>query len=393
MSEQPGLSLWVRLLFRRYRFLLLVSFLSGVLTLVVVFLMPKWYTARATILPPHEDTPSFQAMNQFTASLQLDRFLPFTEQITLSDIYLAIMDSDTVARRLIERFDLAEYYGQSTMVKTMKELRSRSTVAPTLKRVLEVKVEDKDPQMAADLANAYVEELDTLFRETRSTAGKRQRLFLETRVEEERADIDSLDVALADMQKEEGVTALAGGLTEAATAAGELLGRRLALAVQLEVLDETGIASGPARRQLELELDALDRKIARLPELGLGIARGIRDLRMHEFLYEELIKQLEAAKIEEARNTPAVEILERGPASRSPHPAPEGPGFHRRGVPGILPGLRLGGLHRIPVMSPAGKARRARVLHPDHAHDRGRGPVEHPLHRASSSTPNASNRF
>lgn len=310
MSREPGLSIWIRLLRKRYRFLFGVAFLSGVVTLIVVFLVPKWYSARAAILPPHEDTPNFRALNQVTAALQIDRFLPFSERVTLSDVYLAILDSDTVARTLIDRFDLQDYYKQKTLVKTMAQLRKRARVMPTRKRIIEVTVEDKDPERAAELANAYIEELDRVFRETRSTAGKRQRVFLEKRCQEEWAVLDTLETELAAMQTGNAVTVLGGGLGEAATAAGELLGRRMALVVQLDVLTEAGVTAGPIRKRVELEIDALNREIARLPELGLDIARKIRDLKMHEFLYEELVKQLEAAKIEEARNTPAVEVLD-----------------------------------------------------------------------------------
>lgn len=310
MSEEPGLGLWFRLIRAHFRFLLGVSFLAGVLTLAIVLLVPRWYTAQATILPPHEDTPNFRSLDVLTASLQLDRFLPFTEQVTLGDVYLAIMDSDRVARQLIERFDLKEHYGQGTMVKTIKELRSHSEIVPSRKRILTVTVEDKDPEMAADLANAYVEELDAIFLEIRSTAGGRQRVFLEKRVARAKADLDSLDVVLIEAQIGKGVTALSGDMSEAAMAAGELIGRRLVLTVQREVMNETGITSGPAHRQMELELEAIERQLAGLPGLGLDVAQKIRDQKMQEFLYQELVRQLEAASIEEARNTPAVEVLD-----------------------------------------------------------------------------------
>jgi len=87
------------------------------------------------------------------------------------------------------------------------------------------------------------------------------------------------------------------------------------------MLKEMGFENSPIRQEVEMELAAVSREIARLPELGLDLAQKIRDLRIREFLYEELVKQLEAARIEEARDTPSVEVLDVAlPPDRHSHP-------------------------------------------------------------------------
>jgi uncharacterized protein involved in exopolysaccharide biosynthesis len=244
------------------------------------------------------------------AALQMESVLPFASGITLKDVYLGILRSDTVARALAGRFDLKDYYRQPNMVKTMRKLRSHSQIVPDRQGLLETKVEDKDPGMATKLANAYIEELDRVFRSTRSSAGKRERVFLENRLLEAEAELDSAEAALAEVQVEKGVTALSRDLSEAALAAGELLGRQLALRVQIDMLDKIGAEESQMRKALAVQLGAVEAEASRLPFLGQDVAQKLRDLRIVEILYETLHQQLEAARIEEVRDTPAVEVLD-----------------------------------------------------------------------------------
>ncbi len=311
MTELAGLGDWVRLVQRNLRLLFLTGLVSGVLSLGLAFLLPSWYEATARILPPHEETPSIFSAAGLEAAIRLESFLPYSSGVTRFDVFLAILESDTVARTLIERHDLQSVYKQATRVRTLDVLRSRTRFIPAKTGVLHVVVEDKDPQRAADLANDFIVELDRVFRRAQSTTGRRQREFLEVRVAQSRASIDSLHAAMAGAQTEQGITALGSDLTEAAEAAGSLLGERMSLAVQLDLLDRIGLAhTAPVRMELVARLGALEREIARLPDLGLDLARSIRDLRIQEYLHRVLAEQLEIARVEEVRDTPTVDVLD-----------------------------------------------------------------------------------
>jgi uncharacterized protein involved in exopolysaccharide biosynthesis len=307
VPEEPGLELWVEIGLRRWRFLVITALATGVLALGIGFLIPKTYVARASVLPPHEAT----ILDALLAGRMLvETGLPYSAGITLLDVYTGILDSDTVARTVMRRFDLQNHYAISTESRTLKKLKSATDVKPTQQGILEISVEDKDPRLAADLANAYVEELDRVYRKTVSGTSRRQRKFLEGRLEESRAHLDSLEAALAELQAGRGITALGRDATEAAIAAGDLMGRRLALSVQIEMMRELGVGSSPMRDELEAELRATEVEAAKLPQLGMELARQLRDHRIEERLHEALAQQLETARLEEARDTPVVEVLD-----------------------------------------------------------------------------------
>lgn len=338
MPEPAHLFEYVDVARRRWRFLGACMFGAGVITLILALLQPRWYESDGRVLPPHEERTPLFSLRGLEAAVRLETLLPFAAGVTLSDIYMGILESETVARALVQRFDLQEVYGQATLARTLGELGSHTRIAAELSGVILIRVEDKDPARAADLANAYIEELDRLYRATRSNAARRQREFLEVRVAGSLAAIDSLSSVLATMQAEYRVTALTGDLSEAATAAGDLLGTRMALSIRLQMLEEVGVGAFPYRRELESQLAAVEAEIARLPELGLDVARLLRDLRIQEVLHLAMAEQLEVARLEEVRNITSVEVLDHAVA-------PDRHSRPRRGlitVAGALLGLAMG---------------------------------------------------
>ena len=234
----------------------------------------------------------------------------FNPGVTVMDVYLGILNSDQVARTLVEEFDLSEHYGASTRLRTIKALRSKTRIMPTKHMLIEVAVRDEDPEVAARLANAYVRELDTVFAGTRRSEGERQLEFLETRLRELQTSLDSLDTELTRLQESTRITVLDRQGTEAAEAAAELLARRLNLGTQLEMLDALDVTDAPLRQALEAEMAALEREIGKLPEAGSALARLVRKIRIEERLHEALAHQSELARLEATRDTPAIEVLD-----------------------------------------------------------------------------------
>src|SRR5207248_8381838 len=81
-----------------------------------------------------------------------------------SDIYVAMLRSTSIANSLVDRFSLMKIYDKELKVDAIKILRDRSEINAGKDGVISISVEDRDPQLAADLANGYVEELEKLTR-------------------------------------------------------------------------------------------------------------------------------------------------------------------------------------------------------------------------------------
>ena len=329
-----GLFGLIRLSLRHFRFVYGVALAAGVASVAVGFLLPRWYVARASLLPPHESRNVIN-LGGLASILRIPTAFPFSGGIELVDIYLAILESDTLGRTLVEDHDLVDRFDVRNPERALKALRGRTTVQLSERGVLEIMVESKDPRLAADLANAHVDELDRLFQKSQTTIAGRQRVFLETRLKWSATRLDSLQAKLVDLQSHAGITALSQDATEAAMAAGELMGRKLALQVRIQMFEQLKLDI-PLRRELELELRALNEKIAELPGLGAELGRQLRDVRIQETLHVALARQLEIARLEEVKDTSRVQVLDRAqPPVRHARP--------RKSLLGLA-GALLGGL-------------------------------------------------
>jgi len=208
-----------------------------------------------------------------------------------------------------------------------------------------VRVLDKSAQRAADMANAYVELLDRVNREKRNVSARQAREFIERRLAQNRVELAAAEDSLRSLQErtgavlpEEQVRTL---IASAADAQAELLLRE----VDLSVLRAQVGPDHPDLRALERQVDALrDRlreveerssgaanrvrlgrmlelPLERYPELTLAYVRALRDVRVQEALFELLTEQYERYRIQESRDTPTVQVLDRAvPADRKTKP-------------------------------------------------------------------------
>lgn len=279
------------------------------IALVIAVLLPKWYTASATLLPPTEDDVSL-ALSQLAPRAALGGIrLPGAP--TLSDVYLAVLRSRTVADSLIQRFDLVRRFHMPDVEKARKELGDRTQLRVGDEGTISVSVDDREPRMAAALANAYVEELDRFNRLTRTTGGRRARTFIEERLAVTQRELSAAEDRLRDYQQRYRVVTLSPQSAGEAEAGVRLLSQKIALEVKLSVLLQSLSESSEEVRRVREELAATERQIGSLPSTGLEIMRLWRDVRVQEQVYELLTAQLEEARIRETRDTPTVQVLDR----------------------------------------------------------------------------------
>jgi uncharacterized protein involved in exopolysaccharide biosynthesis len=214
--------------------------------------------------------------------------------------------------------------------------------------VITVAVRDRDPKLAADLANQYLQVLDDLLIEFASSDAKKQREFLQKRLAETEPDLHEAEDRLCEFQETHRAVSLQDQAKGAVEAAATLKAQIVASEVQLEVLRSSATEENPEvvrsklrieemKRQLSqmqygkgLELPAEDSKASSLPrseiyvpfsdfpEVSLELARLTRDLEVQEKINTLFTEQLEEAKIAEARDTPTVRPLDIAYPARMP---------------------------------------------------------------------------
>lgn len=292
----------------RWRFLAVNALITTLVALGVSLVLPKWYQARAVLLPPTEDD-SGSALSEFLPRGFGAVKIPGAP--TLADVFVAELKSRSISDRIIQRFGLVQRYKTEDAEKTAKELEGHVQFRVGDEGTIAILVEDKDPRVAAGMANAYVDELDRFNRETRTTSGGRSRMFIEHRLDLAKKDLEDAEDHLRAYQQQHNLPATPPSTSGGGSDVGaSLMAQKIALEVRLEVLRQSMAENSEEVRRVREELAALERQVGDLPSAGLEIMRLWRDVKVQEQVYELLTAQLEEARIRESRDTPTVQVLD-----------------------------------------------------------------------------------
>jgi tyrosine-protein kinase Etk/Wzc len=322
-----------------------------VATLVVSISMPKVYESTATVLAPKEGAGS-GLLGGLAAASGLLQQVPGLSVPSLTpnrDLIVSVLKSRTVAQAVVERFRLQERYRARYLEDAIKGLQGRTDIRVSREGVISVKVEDTDPQLAAQMANFYVEQLDTLVARFGTGEAGRQRVFLTEQLARAKTDLEGAEQVLRRFQERNKAIALQEQTRGAIEAAARLKGEIMASEVQLQVMRNFATEANPEMVALRRRLEEMKRQLGQMqygddasrlqspapgrdrrdftvpfpkvPEVGLELARLTRDVKVQETLVTLLTQQVEQARLAEARDVPVVQVLDRAvPAERHSKP-------------------------------------------------------------------------
>ena len=193
-----------RLLWRHRRILSRVTALSLAAGLCLAFAIPKQYTAVTSIMPPDQQGSSamlLAALAGRSGGLGALGSLAggFLGEHPTTALFIDLLHSGTVSGNLIERFDLKHVYRKRYNVDTAKHLAHVTKITDDKKSgVITIKVEDRDPVRARDLAQGYLDELNRLVTRTSTSAARRERIFIEQRLHNVQADLERAQLQLSE---------------------------------------------------------------------------------------------------------------------------------------------------------------------------------------------------
>jgi len=315
MTEQgrnTGAGQWSHFLFvvlKRRKFIFWNTFIVTALALGATFIITPRFTATATILPPQDENDNLFSLGGLIQRFDLSQLL-LTGATSSAQLYVAILKSRSVKDAVISDHGLMERYEVSTLDKARRVLGGKTKVRLSSTGLIEVSVSDKDPDVAAELANGFLTELDRINRELRSGEGKRTRLFVEKRLADTEDRLHAAEDSLLAFQKRHPGVALPAEVMTTASAGADLLARRIALGYELELKRSTLQPGAAPLLQKETQLRALDRELESLPALTVEMGRRYRDFKVQEKVFELLSAQYETALIKENKDVPTVDVLD-----------------------------------------------------------------------------------
>jgi uncharacterized protein involved in exopolysaccharide biosynthesis len=290
----------------------LIGTLVGGLTVasvVLVLLVPVEYTAKVTLLPNSDSSSGLLSAARALTGGRLGS-LGLRGGVTETAVQEAVVKSERMADLVNGDLDLQLRYRSKTREARLRKWGSLLKVKSNRQGLLTVSYRDRDPRFAVEVVNRVLVRLDEFNRESRSTAGRRARVFLEKRLIESSARLTALEDTLARVQAENRTVLLSTDPQKALSVGAELLANRLQLETEVGILRNTLGSRAPALEAKEIEIAALDRELSRLPRLNSELAGILRSRDAYAMAFTFLAAQLEEARLEEAKDTPTVEVLD-----------------------------------------------------------------------------------
>ncbi len=314
----------------RKRLVFRVTAVFAILAVVISLLLPKRYTATATLLPPQQSSSLGAA---FAAQLgNLSGLAALAGGgVSLrnpSDQFVGMLKSRTVEDAMVQRFDLMKEYKTRYPSDARKKLEHRATVDGSGKdNLIRISVVDEDPNRAAELANGYVEQFRDLSQSLAITEASQRRLFFEQELEQAKDKLAEAEVALMHTEQTTGVIQIDSQARALIESAAALRAQIAAREVQIQGMEIYATGENAQLLQARRELEGLRAQYAKLvgsedstgellipkgrvPEAGMEYVRRLRDVKYNETIFEILARQFEVAKLDEAKEGAIIQVVD-----------------------------------------------------------------------------------
>lgn len=314
VEDEIALGDILRPLLPRWKLILALTLAGGVLGYGGSFLITPVFTGRVSFFPPQQQSAASSAL----ASLGALSGLVGAAGLNVSSSsgqQVALLESVTIKDRIIKRFDLQQLYKAKYLVDARKTLDSRVRIAIGKKdSLITVEVDDHSPQRAAQMANAFVDELKGLAGTMAMTEAQKRRVFFEQQLTQSRDRLKKAQLALQKTGFNAG--AVKSEPKAAAEAYAQVKSQLTAAEVKLGAMRSTLADNATEVRQLQATIGGLRAQLSRMESndntsgAGADYIGALRDFKYEEALFEIFSRQYEMAKLDEAREGALYQVVD-----------------------------------------------------------------------------------
>jgi uncharacterized protein involved in exopolysaccharide biosynthesis len=313
------------------------------LATLLAFVLPKQYQSAVQLMPPESQSGSATMLAALGAKAGSGLGAMAGDLLggnSSSALFIGILRSRTLEDRLVERFSLKRVYGVRLEEDARTRLANNTGISEDHKSgIVSLSVVDRDPARAAAIAQGYVEELERLVSELSTSAAHRERVFLEERLKVVQAELDRAAGDFSRFASRNDAINIPEQGKAMVEAAAALQGQLIAAESELKGLSEIYTSSNVRVRSLQARVSELRRQLGKLdgdqaparspvpsgnspearldyptirelPILGVTYADLLRRAKIQETVLETLTQQFELAKVQEAKDTPSVKVLD-----------------------------------------------------------------------------------
>ena len=298
---------------------------AAIASAAISFALPNVYKASAKLLPPQQAQSGASALLSQLGGAA-GALAGAAGLKNPNDLYIGMLKSRTVADKLIAKFDLQKAYDVETMDKARAILEGNSNLIAGKDGLISIDVESEDKKLVAQLANGYVNELVSLTKVLAVTEASQRRVFFERQLEQSKDNLAKAEMALKGALDTRGVISVDADSRAIVETVGRLRAQISAKDIQLSAMKAFVTTNNPEYKRAQEELISLRAELSKLEngrpalagdaeadpakQVGLENIKILRDVKYYQMLYELLAKQYEVARLDEAKDTALIQVLD-----------------------------------------------------------------------------------
>lgn len=326
---------YLYILFKWKKFIIINLIAVISISTIVAFIIPKEYRATATIMIPPDTQSGLGGLTSLLGgktSLSAMGSRIFGLSSTSEDVLLGILYSRTALVKVIDRFDLINYYDvdDENYDKVIKAFSSDFAANPNEYGMIDISVINKNPRVAAEIANYFAFLVDSLNIVYSIERAKNNRLFIEKRYLKNIEDLKEAEDSLYKFQKKYGIVAVPEQLEVTVKAAAELESQLNKKEFEAFFVKQQFGEESPQSRLVEQEVNLLRKKVQELknsktlsnfsnvlfpfntmPDIAIKYLRAYRDVQIQQSILEFVLPMYEQSKVEEQKSTPTVMVIDK----------------------------------------------------------------------------------
>lgn len=326
---------YLYILYKWKKFIFINTLIVLCISTLIAFLIPKEFRATATIMIPPDTQSGLGGLTSLLGgktSLSAMGSRIFGLSSTSEDVLLGILYSRTALVKVIDRFNLMNYYDvdDNNYDKVIKAFMSDFTSGPNEYGMIDISVINKDPKVAAEIANYFTFLVDSLNIVYSIERAKNNRLFIEKRYLKNIDDLKSAEDSLYKFQKKYGIVAVPEQLEVTVKAAAELETQLNRKEIEAFFIKQQFGEESPQYMLVKQELNFLKKKVQELknssdlaatsnvlfpfktmPDIAIQYLRVYRDVQIQQSILEFVLPMYEQSKVEEQKSTPTVMVIDK----------------------------------------------------------------------------------
>jgi len=325
---------FLNIIYKWRKFIFINTIIIVAITVIVSYIIPEEFKAKAVVTTPPENYSALSSLTGLMSSKGGSNLLGakmFGIGGANNDFLYGLLNSKTVLLKVAKKFNLYDYYKVDSWDhdKLLKKFTKDLVFEPNEFDFIEISVINKDPKVAAEMANYFVYLLDSLNIRINNESARNNRIFIEQRYLKNLKDMKEIEEKMYTFQKKYKVIIVPEQLEVSFKMAAELEAQYLQQEIQANLIKQTAGEISPQYKNIVSQMNILKSKIdelksadkitgsnvllpfKELPNISTEYLRLYRDIQIQNKIMEILLPMYEQAKVEENKAIPTITVIDK----------------------------------------------------------------------------------